>query len=189
MSNTYPKGSTFLKYLNVLRADGSVPVYPDEYAAPTYQIVFKNGVFSTIVADTAMTQGAGNVWYFSYTVPTNALDGTYLIKYKATVNLVAVESTEDYIVGHALTAGTGEFEIVDVVQTDAMAPIEDADVWVFTDVNLSNAIAHDTTDVLGEFTVLLDEGEYWVLFVKTGFINETHKLTVDSMGGHVFEGD
>lgn len=191
MSNTYNRGNTFVKYLNVLRLNGTVPNII-EYTTPTYSILFKDGVFATIVADTAMSLGAGNVWYFNYTVPNDADLGTYLIKYKFTINAVSVEGTEDYIV--ALPAdsvagpGTGAFAITDEVQSDSMVDLSGVDVFVFLTTDTNNAIAHATTSATGEFTVFLDTGPYLVMFSKAGFINETHSMTVDGSGGHVFIG-
>lgn len=192
MSNTYNRGNTFVKYLNVLRLNGTVPDVL-EYTVPTYSILFKDGVFATIVADVALVQGEDNAWYFSYSIPNDADLGTYLIKYKFTINGVSVEGTEDYIV--ALPAdsesgpGTGEFEITDEVQSDSMVDLSGVDVFVFLTTDTDNAIAHATTDSSGEFTVYLDAGSYLVMFNKAGFISETHNMTVDGSGGHSFTGD
>lgn len=194
MSNVYNRGNTFLKYLNVLRPNGTVPVFPTEYTAPTYSIMFKDGSFTTIVSDTAMIHAAGNVWYFSYTVPSLADLGTYLIKYKIHINGIDAELTEDYIIelpsgSSEIGPGVGTFAITDTVENESMSDLSGVDVFVFLPTNTSQAIAHATTDSNGQFTVQLDSGNYIVLFNKAGYISETHGLTVDGSGGHTFDGD
>lgn len=190
MANLYNRGQTFVKYLNVLRPSSTVPIFPTEYTTPTYTIYLKNGSFTTVVPATNMIQGLDNVWYFSYFVPNEATFGTYLIKYKTTIDGIDIETTEDYIVTAIdIDSGTGEFEITDTVQSDSMDDLSDVNVYVFLPSAPDNAIAHATTDSNGEFTVYLDEGTYNVLFSKTGYINETHSMTVDSMGAHSFSGN
>jgi len=163
--------------------------------APTYEILFKNGAFSIVVADAALTQGLDNTWYFSYTIPTSATYGTYLIKYKITMDGTQFETTEDFMVapptdgGGPAGPGIGEFAITDEVQSDSMTDLSGVDIYVFLPSDTINAIAHATSDAMGQFTVYLDAGSYIVLFNKTNFISETHGLTVDGSGGHVFSGD
>lgn len=196
MSNIYNRDNTFVKYLNVLRQSGTVPSFPTDYSTPTYEILFKNGGFSVVVAATALTQGLDNAWYFSYAVPTLATYGTYLIKYKLTMDGADFETTEDFIIapppvegGGPVGPGVGDFAITDEVQSDTMTDLSGVDVFVFLPSDSVNAIAHATSDAMGQFTVYLDVGSYVVLFNKTNFISETHSLTVDGGGGHVFSGD
>ena len=192
MANTYTRSATFLKYLNVLRQNGTAPVFPGDYTAPTYTILFKDGVFTTIVAETAMTQGGDNVWHFSYSIPSNADLGTYLIKYRVTVDGTTFESTEDYMVAlpvESLGPGVGQYSITDEVQSNSMVDLSGVDVFVFLTTDPVHAIAHASTDAMGNFTVFLDAGTYNVLFTKAGYINETHALTVNAGGSHAFTGD
>lgn len=194
MSNIYNRGNTFIKYLNVLFLSGAVPTFPDDYTTPTFSIVFKNGLFSIILADSIMTQGLNNIWFFSYHVPLDASLGTYLIKYKVTINGVDTEVTEDFLVElpsgtTEIGPGVGMFTITDTVEDASMVDLSGVDVFIFLPSDTNNAIAHATTDTNGQFTVQLDEGTYITLFNKTGYISETHQLTVDSMGGHAFLGD
>lgn len=194
MGDTYQRGQSFVKYLNVLRQNGSVPTFPGDYPAPTYEILFKNGAFSVLVPDTSMTQGLDNAWYFTYVVDEDATLGTYLIKFKTTLDGVPIEATEEFIVEEVSVVepvgpGVGEFAIIDEVQNDAMDDLSGVDVFVFLPSDTETPIAHVVTDVAGQFTVYLDEGSYVLLFNKSGFISETHGLTVDSMGGHTFTGD
>lgn len=196
MANTYFRSSTFLKYLNVLRQNGTAPVYPGEYAAPTYQILFKDGSFNVVVPETAMTQGLDNVWHHNYTVPSNEDLGTYLIKYRVTIDGTTFESTEDYIIalptesgGGPTGPGVGQYEIIDEVQSSSMVDLSGVDVYVFLTTDTEHAIAHASTDTNGNFTVYLNAGNYVVLFTKAGYINETHALTVNVGGTHNFSGD
>ena len=184
---SYARGTTFLKYLNVLRQNGTVPIFPTEYSIPTYSILFKDGNFVVIVPDTPMIHDAGNVWHFSYTVPALADLGTYLIKYKVTMNGVDSEATEDFIVEFGINVGA--FTIIDTVESNTMVDLLGVDVYVFLPSNVNQAIAHATTNASGQFSVNLDSGTYVVLFNKAGFISETHGLTVDALGNHVFDGD
>ena len=191
---SYVRGTTFLKYLNVLRPNGTVPVFPTEYAIPTYSILFKNGVFSTVISDEPMIQGDNNVWYFSYSIPALADLGTYLIKYKLAINGVNAEITEDFIVVlesgiESIGPGLGDFTIIDVVESTSMVDLQGVDVYVFLPTNTNQAIAHATTDTNGQFTVHLDSGTYVVLFNKAGYISETHGLTVSALGVATFDGD
>lgn len=195
MSNTYHRSSTFLKYLNVLRQNGTAPTFPGEYTAPTYTILFKNGSFSTVIAETVMTQGLDNVWYFSYTIPSNENLGTYLVKYRVVINGTTFETTEDYIIALETESsgpvgpGVGQYAITDEVQSDSMVDLSGVDVYVFLPSNTASAIAHASTDTNGTFTVYLDSGTYIILFSKAGYINETHTLTVDVGGTFNFSGN
>jgi hypothetical protein len=190
MANLYNRGQTFLKYLNVLRPSSTVPVFPTDYTTPTYTIYFKNGAFSTTVSATGMTQGLDNIWYFSHFVQNEADFGTYLIKYKTTIDGIDIETTEDFIVTAIdIDSGTGEFEIIDTVQSDTMDDLSGVDVYIFLLSAPDTAIAHATTDTNGQFIVYLDEGTYRVLFSKTNYIQETHDMTVDNTGAHVFTGN
>lgn len=190
MGNTYNRGDTFVKYLNVLRMNGTVPD-GSEYTTPTYSVYFKNGAFAILVANAAMTQGSGNVWYFRYTISVTADLGDYLVKYKTTINGAAVEATDDYSVGVVVNPGpgTGEFEITDIVESDALEELDGVDIYAFLPADTTSAIAHDTTDVDGEFTLHLDAGTYEVLFSKSGYISETHTLTVNPDGTFSWSGN
>jgi hypothetical protein len=191
MSNTYLRGSTFIKYLNVLRASGTVPIFPTDYATPTYSICYKNGAFVTPVSNVSMTQGIDNIWYFKYTIPTGTDLGTYLIKYKVEIDGIATETTEDYIVtvSHHPSPSTGEFPITDNVESDTLEDLTGVGVYVFLPVDTTSAIQYATTDINGQFILYLDAGTYEVLFHKEGYINETHGLVVNPDGTFVFDGN
>lgn len=196
MANTYHRSSTFLKYLNVLRQNGTAPIYPGEYTAPTYQILFKDGSFNVVVPETNMIQGLNNVWHFSYTVPALEDLGTYLIKYRVIINGTTFETTEDYIIalptesgGGPTGPGVGQYSITDEVQSQSMVDLSGVDVYVFLTTDTQNAIAHATTDSNGNFTVYLNAGTYITLFTKAGYINESHQLTVNVGGTHNFSGN
>jgi hypothetical protein len=191
MSNTYLRGSTLIKYLNVLRITGTVPVYPTDYATPTYSICYKNGAFNTVVLDAPMTQGLDNVWYLKYTIPTGADLGTYLIKYKIDIDNTATEATEDYIVSvsHHPSPSTGQFPVTDNVESDTMEDLTGVGIYVFLPSDTTSAIQFVTTGVAGQFTLYLDAGTYEVLFHKEGYINEVHALVVHSDGTFTFDGN
>lgn len=191
MSNTYLRGSTLIKYLNVLRISGTVPIFPTDYTAPTYSVCYKNGIFATVVSNVAMTQGTDNIWYFKYTIPTGADLGTYLIKYKVTIDGIATETTEDYIVNvsHHPSPSTGQFPVTDNVESDTMEDLTGVGVYVFLPSDTTSAIQFVTTGVLGQFTLYLDAGTYEVLFHKEGYINEVHALVVHSDGTFTFDGN
>jgi hypothetical protein len=191
MSNTYLRGSTFIKYLNVLRMSGTVPAFPTDYTNPTYSICYKNGAFSTVVLNALLTQGLDNVWYFKYAIPTGADLGAYLIKYKVVIDGIAIETTEDYIVSvsHCPSPTPGQFPITDNVESDTLEDLTGVGVYVFLPSDTTSAIQYVTTDVNGQFTLYLDAGTYEVLFHKEGYINEVHALVVNSDGTFTFDGN
>lgn len=183
MSNAYLRGSTFLKYLNVLRIGGSVPIFPTDYTTPTYSIYYKNGAFAAIALDVPMIQGSDNIWYMAYSVPIGAGIGTYLIKYKVVLEGIPAETTEDYSVAleanPLLDGGTGSCEINDSI-TDGLLPVTAADIYVFSSINSSIVLAHVLTDATGNFTVHLNEGDYYLFVNKPGFLSQEKLLTVNN---------
>ena len=184
MSNTYLRGSTFLKYLNILRVSGSAPDYPSDYSAPTFSIMFKNGTFSVIVPDTTMTQGLNNVWFFTYSIPNTAPIGTYLIKYKVTIDGIPTETTEDYLVSlevnPLLGNGTGSCVVADVINDEFNSPVGSADIFILSNLNPNVVLAHTITDSSGNFIVNLDPGDYYLFVNKPGFVSEERLLTVNN---------
>ena len=181
MANTYLRGSTFLKYLNVLRVSGSAPTFPADYTAPTYSIYYKNGAFSAIALDVPMIQGLDNIWYLVYSIPVSAGIGTYFIKYKTVLDGIPSETTEDYVVAletnPLLDGGNGSCTITDTI-TDGISPVSAADVYVFSSINSATILAHVLTDASGNFTVYLNEGTYYLFANKPGVLNTENLLDV-----------
>ena len=183
MANSYLRGSTFLKYLNVLRVTGSVPTFPADYSAPTFSVYYKNGIFTAVALDVPMTQGLDNIWYLIYSIPVNAGIGTYFIKYKTTIDGVPTETTEDFNVAlehnPLLDGGNGSCTITDLI-TDGTNPVPSADVYVFSSVTSSVVLAHVLTDASGNFTVYLNAGTYYLFANKPGVLNTENLLEVHS---------
>lgn len=169
--------------MNVLRVSGSAPAFPADYTTPTYNIYYKNGSFSVLVLNVPMTQGLDNVWYLTYSIPSTAGIGTYLIKYKVTIDEIDVETTEEYVVAleanPLLDGGTGSCEISETI-LDGVVPVASADVYVFSSTNSALVLAHALTDSAGDFTVHLNEGTYYLFINKPGFISQEKILVVNN---------
>jgi hypothetical protein len=193
VADTYLRGSTFLKYLDVLRSGGSVPSYPADYTIPTYSVYHQNGSFETLVLDAPLTQGLDNIWYFKYTIPDNANLGDYLIKYKISIDGVPAEITEDFIISVGTNQppqpSAGEFPITDNVESDALDDLSGVSIFVFLPTDTANAIQSTTSITNGQFTLYLDPGTYIVLFHKEGYISEQHGLVVNNDGTFMFDGN
>lgn len=193
MGLTYFPSETNQVFLQVLRNSGAVPGFPADYSTPQVRILHEDSGLQTDLSFTNMTQFDDNLWRLPFVIPSTPFFGTYIIEFKTTLDGVAIESSETFKVDQPPDINeqgqgscTVDGELKDETTTD---PIFGADVFVFLPTDLLNAIAHDVTDALGNYEVFLNPGSYKIRFVKSGFIDETHSLTVNSDCTHAQSGD
>lgn len=193
MGLTYFPDETNQLYLQVLRLSGSVPGFPANYSTPQVRIIHEDSGLQTDLTLTNMTQFDDNIWTLPFVIPTSPFFGTYIIEYKTTLDSIDIESSETFkvetppaIVGQ----GQGSCTVTASVQNEVTtSPESGVTIFVFNPGDLVNAIAKDITDASGNYTVFLNPGSYKIRFTKTGFIDETHTLTVNANCTHSIAGD
>jgi hypothetical protein len=188
----FNRGDLNTVMLTVLSLSNTIPDI-SRYSVPTVEITHVNGGGEIIdLAPIAMTQlGSSNRWYHKYTIPLLASYTKYLTTFKTVFDGIDTVTTEEFRVIPVNTcSGTGEFEIVLVVENSAtMQPIPDATISVYDKNNPSVIIASGQTASDGKATFFLSAGIYLVEFRKTGVISEVHTMTVDSLGHYTLDGD
>ena len=193
MGETYFPDETNTIFLQVLRNTGTVPAFPTNYSTPQARVIHNDSGIVVDVAFTNMTQLDDNLWVLSFVVPSTPFFGTYMIEFQTTLDSLDIESSDTFKVGmpqDILEQGQGSCQVDAVVQdSGTLQPISGVTVLVFQTFDLNTAIAKDVTDVNGNYTVFLNPGDYKIRFTKTGFIDETHDLTVNANCTHVISGN
>ena len=193
MGLTYRPDETNQIFLQVLRNSGAVPGFPADYSTPQVRILHEDSGLQTDLVFTNMTQFDDNLWTLPFVIPSMPFFGTYIIEFKATLDSVAIESSETFKVERPpdiIEQGQGSCQVDAVVQDQGtMQPIAGVTVFAFLPSDLNNAIAKDVTDTNGNYTLFLNPGSYKLRFTKVGFIDETHDLTVNANCTHVISGD
>jgi len=194
MPGTYFPNDMKTVFLQVLRHSGAAPAFPATYTTPKLRIIHVSGVsLVTDVALTNMIQLDDNLWTFDFTVPATPFFGDYFIEFETTLDNIAIEGSEVFKVEPTpdiIEQGQGSCQVDAVVKDEGtLQPIAGVTVFVFNPGDLANAIAKDVTDTGGNYTVFLNPGSFKIRFTKTGFIDETHDLTVNDDCTHVITGD
>ena len=183
MSQTYFPGETYTALLQVLRLNNTVPSFPGDYTTPQVRIVHEDSGLVTDVAPVNMAQLDDNLWFYEFVIPPSPFFGDYIVEFNATIDGNDSESSETLKVSppsDIVEQGQGSCEITDTVLNEATTnPIPGVDVFAFDPGDLENALAHDVTDLNGSWTLFLNPGSYKIRFVKIGYMNETHDITVD----------
>ena len=193
MGLTYFPDETNQIYLQVLKNSGAVPAFPSEYSTPQMRIIHEDSGLQTDLSFTNMTQFSDNIWTLPFVIPTTPFFGTYIIEFKTTLNSLDIESSETFKVDppqDIIEQGQGSCQVDAVVKDQGtLQPIAGVTVFAFLPNDLNNAIAKDVTDTNGNYTLFLNPGDFKLRFTKTGFIDETHDLTVNTNCTHVITGD
>ena len=193
MGETYFPSETNNLLLQVLRNSGVAPAFPADYSTPQARVIHNDSGLVTDLSFTNMTQLDDNIWSLPFPIPSTPFFGTYMVEFKTTLDSTAIEGSDTFKVGQPQDIseqGQGSCQVDAVVQDEGtLQPIAGVTVFAFLPSDLNNAIAKDVTDTNGNYTLFLNPGSFKLRFTKTGFIDETHDLTVNANCTHVITGD
>lgn len=148
----------------------------DADGAPAYRVYEEETAVPILTGTMAILDNANTTGFYTELIACTAANGfevgnSYTIYIEATVDSdtggIAYGFT---VVAQGVTLGPGAITFIyTLTSTVDASPIDNADVWVTSDVSGANIIASGLTDMAGQVTFYLDAGTYYLWRQKDGW--------------------